>query len=71
MTFSITQKQAPSGTHTAGSDALRAASDMHAPLPVRIDSRQLLGDQREIEIEHEGSLYRLRLTHSGKLILTK
>lgn len=36
---------------------------------VRSDS--LFGRSREILIEHGGSYYRLRLTHSNKLILTK
>lgn len=36
----------------------------------RINSRDLLGDIREIEIDHEGRIYRLRLTQSNKLILT-
>jgi hemin uptake protein HemP len=33
-------------------------------------SRQLLGDRGELVIEHNGREYRLRLTQSGKLILT-
>jgi len=37
----------------------------------RLNSQTLLGDEREIEIEHAGQLYRLRLTSLGKLILTK
>lgn len=36
----------------------------------RISSRELLGSIREIEIDHEGRIYRLRLTQSNKLILT-
>jgi len=31
----------------------------------------LFGSSREIVIEHEGSWYRLRVTYSNKLILTK
>jgi hemin uptake protein HemP len=38
---------------------------------LRTNSRALLGDGRELEIEHAGCLYRLRLTSLGKLILTK
>jgi hemin uptake protein HemP len=34
-------------------------------------SEELFGKQREIMIQHCGSYYRLRLTHSNKLILTK
>jgi len=36
----------------------------------RAVSRQLLGERRELVIEHNGREYRLRLTQSGKLILT-
>ena len=37
----------------------------------RLSSAELLGGRRELEIEHGGQLYRLRLTSQGKLILTK
>lgn len=37
----------------------------------RLSSQALLGNEREVEIEHGGQLYRLRLTSLGKLILTK
>ncbi|ANK82517.1 MAG: hypothetical protein TEF_18255 [Rhizobiales bacterium NRL2] len=37
----------------------------------RFRSEDLLGDASEIEIDHGGEVYRLRRTHSGKLILTK
>jgi hemin uptake protein HemP len=40
-------------------------------MPQRWSSRELLGGSREVEIEHEGQVYRLRLTSLGKLILTK
>ncbi|WP_445944883.1 hemin uptake protein HemP [Roseateles sp. PN1] len=44
----------------------------HTPPPTRrISSNELMGNMRELEIEHAGSLYRLRLTSLGKLILTK
>jgi hemin uptake protein HemP len=36
----------------------------------RIASRELLGERGELVIEHNGREYRLRLTQSGKLILT-
>ena len=39
-------------------------------LPLRISSRSLLGPRREIVILHNGREYRLRLTQSGRLILT-
>jgi len=37
----------------------------------RISSQQLLAGAKEVLIEHHGSLYRLRQTALGKLILTK
>lgn len=40
------------------------------PVPV-VDSAQLLLGGNEIRIDHKGEIYRLQLTKSGKLILTK
>lgn len=41
------------------------------PAPVRrITSAALMQDQREVEIEHNNKIYRLRVTQLGKLILT-
>lgn len=37
----------------------------------RWSSSALLGEAKEVEIEHEGMVYRLRQTALGKLILTK
>jgi len=39
--------------------------------PRRIDIRDLLGDSRELRIQHGSQEYRLTLTSKGKLILTK
>lgn len=39
--------------------------------PTRWHSDRLFGERVEIEIEHGGSIYRLRKTALGKLILTK
>nr|WP_241464131.1 hemin uptake protein HemP [Rhodoferax saidenbachensis] len=39
------------------------------PGPLR--STDLLGAQQAVEIEHNGLVYRLQSTRSGKLILTK
>lgn len=36
-----------------------------------LDSRDLFAGQREVLIQHEGQLYRLRITQQNKLILTK
>lgn len=53
----------------APAQAIERTSD-RAPVR-RIDSQELMGSAREIEIGHAGQLYRLRLTSLGKLILTK
>jgi hemin uptake protein HemP len=37
----------------------------------RVPSSDLLGTDRELEIEHGSRLYRLRRTNNDKLILTK
>jgi hemin uptake protein HemP len=37
---------------------------------VRLKSDELFKESREIEIDHEGRIYRLRLTQLNKLILT-
>lgn len=37
---------------------------------IRIKSEDLLQHQREVEIDHHGRIYRLRLTQLNKLILT-
>lgn len=37
----------------------------------RVPSFELFADAQELEIEHNGALYRLRQTSLGKLILTK
>lgn len=40
-----------------------------APQP--LDSQQLLQGRRELQILHQGQIYRLQQTRQGKLILTK
>lgn len=42
-----------------------------APGTPRISSAALFGQQRLIEIAHQGHVYQLRVTAAGKLILTK
>ena len=38
--------------------------------PARVRLQDLLQQRREIEIDHGGKIYRLRLTQANKLILT-
>jgi len=49
-----------------------AANDAQQPIPAlrRFTTAGLMQDQREIEIEHAGRIYRLRITQLNKLILT-
>lgn len=42
-----------------------------AELPAWIDTAELFGPANEILIRHAESVYRLRITRAGKLILTK
>jgi hemin uptake protein HemP len=41
-----------------------------APPPQRISSRELIKDGAGVEIDHNGRIYKLRITQLGKLILT-
>lgn len=50
-----------------GKEAARSV-DVHAG---QIESGALFGPEREVIISHNGEPYRLRITASGKLILTK
>ncbi len=48
------------------------AQPTRAPtVPAPIDTRDLFGEARELMINHDGALYRLRITRNHKLILTK
>ncbi len=49
-----------------------ASATVTAPVaPQRVDSAELMGGQRILEIVHLGEVYRLQTTRFGKLILTK
>lgn len=57
-----------------GSDPPTAAPNAQQPTQAstapRVSSRELLGGKAELIIEHGNREYRLRVTQSGKLILT-
>jgi len=55
---------------TDTSESPRTAEPTPAPTP-GIDSTALLQGRRELVIRHGAVVYRLRLTASNKLILTK
>jgi hemin uptake protein HemP len=53
----------------AGNDT--SARSATAPAPaIRLRSQDLFQQAREVEIEHDGRIYRMRLTQLNKLILT-
>ncbi len=55
----------------ASNDAPASAAQVSSQnAPARIKSSDLLQKTREVEIDHEGRIYRLRLTQLNKLILT-
>ena len=53
----------------ATGDVIRTGSE--TAQPIVYSSAELFGGDREVWIEHRGELYRLRITASGKLYLTK
>jgi hemin uptake protein HemP len=49
-----------------------SSSPAPAPLPTKlIQVKDLLGAAQEVQLQHEGQVYRLRVTKARKLILTK
>ncbi|AWH88832.1 hemin uptake protein HemP [Limnobaculum parvum] len=49
---------------------LKQPVDPVSPLP-QVSSQQLLGESDILLIQHQGQQYQLRITKTGKLILTK
>lgn len=62
------QPKTPLRSAEVRSPAVEVARGPAIPL---LRSEELFGTAREILIEHSGGYYRLRVTHSNKLILTK
>ena len=53
-------------------ESLRSAGSAAVPgTRPRVPSNDILRGNAEVEIDHRGTLYRLRVTSLGKLILTK
>ncbi len=63
--------QAPHPTPSVVPPATAVALPVAAGETRQWTSAAILGNGREALIEHVGAVYRLRLTSSGKLILTK
>jgi len=61
----ITQRTSEPANAQRGSSTEHAATDTP-----RFKSEDLFQQQREVEIDHQGRIYRLRLTQLNKLILT-
>ena len=61
----LTQQEMDKDGSGQGGPAGQVASQV-----VRIRSEDLFRQQREVEIDHQGRIYRLRLTQMNKLILT-
>lgn len=49
----------------------RSPSPEQSTRPAQISSRELLGESGILLIEHQNQQYQLRITKTGKLILTK
>lgn len=48
----------------------RGTESDNTPAPREVESRELLGPQGQLVIQHDNRRYVLRITKSGKLILT-
>jgi len=61
-------------TYATAAPAVPARVQVTAAVPAapvqRINSVALMDGKRELEIEHSGKIYRLRVTQLNKLILT-
>lgn len=55
----------------AGSAQSHISEQAYEPQLKTYGSRELFNGSREVAIEHGGSLYRLKITRQGKLILNK
>jgi hemin uptake protein HemP len=62
-------RSAPPGIADISTRAKPASGVNASPVP-RIKSQDLLQNLREVEIDHQGRIYKLRLTQLNKLILT-
>ena len=64
MVQSILRDAKSNGAHPAPLASDAAGTGLH-----RIKSQDLFRQAREVEIDHDGRIYRLRLTQLNKLIL--
>jgi hemin uptake protein HemP len=57
--------------HTPSHSEPQIAQDAGVPVQRVVRLEELLGDDREVLIQHGSEYYRLRLTRNGRLLLTK
>jgi hemin uptake protein HemP len=62
-------ENAPQSARDEVATAPHSRAGEAAPV-IRLKSRDLMRQMREVEIDHEGRIYRLRITQLNKLILT-
>lgn len=60
-----------SDTNNSPSAPLNLGPVKPAITTVVVEAAELFGESNEVRIRHQGQEYRLRITRSGKLILTK
>lgn len=60
-----------SANAVAGKPPPRQLPSAPSPVTASIRSEQLLQGNKQVEIVHNGAVYRLQATRQGKLILTK
>ncbi|SOE18417.1 hemin uptake protein hemP [Hoeflea halophila] len=70
MRNSESQATASQGSNTVCLAEPKPSGEVHLPAGA-IPSGSLFQNRREVTISHQGSLYRLRITRQGKLILHK
>ena len=56
--------------HDQGASLSTSGTGAGATALPRITSQALMQDRKDVEIEHDGKIYRLRVTRLNKLILT-
>ena len=64
----MVSRQRHSGSSSAAAASRGAGAAGGIPT---VTSREVMAGREEICIDHHGEIYRLRITNSGKLILTK
>ncbi len=63
--------QQPAARDPAIADSALQPHPLLPPRPLRISTDRLMGGRREIVLQHGLEEYRLRITSTGKLLLTK